>query len=205
MRWKQRLRNPKKTIDEYTASRLHIESSCRWVSVMIWIVLSIVLLIVMVGMSMAAITLPGIWLMAACSALLALWVPEYIGWWTVLSLFGIAGLSEFVDFIASALGVKRMGGSRSGAVGSVIGTLAGAILGTFVIPIPIVGSIAGGVIGAGLGAFIAERSVAQRTMKESVRSGSGAALGRLVSMVIKLMLAGTASAVLVTMVIYNGF
>ncbi|MBL4809252.1 MAG: DUF456 domain-containing protein [Phycisphaerales bacterium] len=172
---------------------------------MIWLVLSIVFVVVLVGMAMTAITLPGIWMMAACSTLLALWVPEYVGWWTVGALFAIAATSEFVDFIASALGVKRMGGSRSGAVGSVIGTLVGAIMGTFMIPIPIVGSIAGGVLGAGLGAFFAERSIAIRSIKDSVRSGSGAAAGRLVSMVIKIMLAGAASAVLVTMVIYNAF
>ena len=169
------------------------------------VVLSLVLILVLVGMAMTAITLPGIWTMAAGATLLALGFPEYIGWWTVGSLFGIAALSELVDFLASALGVKRMGGSKSGAVGSVIGTLVGAIGGTFVIPIPIAGSIVGGVVGAGLGAFLAERSVAQRTMKDSLRSGSGAAAGRLVSMVIKLMLAGTASAVLVTMVVYNIF
>lgn len=169
---------------------------------MFWLILSIVLLVVTIGISLTAITLPGIWMMAACSALLALWVPEYVGWWTVLALFAIAATSELVDFIASALGVKRMGGSRSGAVGSVIGTLVGAIAGSFILPI--IGSIIGGVIGAGAGAFLAERGVAQRTLKDSVRSGSGAAVGRLISMVIKLMLAGCAAAVLVTMVVYNG-
>ncbi len=170
---------------------------------MFWLILSIVLMVVTIGISLTAITLPGIWMMAACSALLALWVPEYVGWWTVLALFAIAATSELVDFIASALGVKRMGGSRSGAVGSVIGTLVGAIAGSFILPI--IGSIIGGVIGAGAGAFLAERGVANRSLKDSVRSGSGAAVGRLISMVIKLMLAGCAAAVLVTMVVYNGF
>ncbi len=170
---------------------------------MIWLILSIVLAIVTIGIAMTAITLPGIWMMAACSALLALWVPEYVGWWTVLVLFGIAATSELVDFIASALGVKRMGGSRSGAIGSVIGTLVGAIAGSFILPI--IGSIIGGVIGAGGGAFIAEWTVANRNMKDSLRPGSGAAVGRLISMVIKLMLAGAAAAVLMSMVIYNAF
>lgn len=167
------------------------------------IVLSLVLLLVLIGMAMAAITLPGIWTMAAGAVILALGFPEYIGWWTVLSLFAIAALSELVDFISSVLGVQRMGGSKSGALGSVIGTLVGAIAGSFVLPI--IGSIIGGVIGAGVGAFLAERGVAQRTMKDSFRSGSGAAAGRLVSMVIKLMLAGAAAAVLVTMVVFNMF
>jgi len=169
------------------------------------IVISLVLVIVLVGMAMTAITLPGIWTMAAGAVLLALGFPDYVGWWTVGALLGIAALSELVDFIASALGVKRMGGSKSGAVGSVIGTLVGAIGGTFLIPIPIVGSIVGGVIGAGGGAFLAERGIAERTIKESVKSGSGAAAGRLVSMVIKFMLSGAAAAVLMTMVVYNGF
>ncbi|MBO6512591.1 MAG: DUF456 domain-containing protein [Phycisphaerales bacterium] len=170
---------------------------------MFWLVLSIILIVVTVGISLTAITLPGIWMMALCSAILALWVPEYVGWWTVITIILIAATSELVDFIASALGVKRMGGSRSGAVGSVIGTLVGAIAGSFVLPI--IGSIIGGVLGAGAGAFIAERGVAKRTFKDSVRSGSGAAVGRLISMVIKLMLAGAAAAVLVVMVIVNGF
>jgi len=169
---------------------------------MFWLVLSIAVAIAAVGMVMSMITLPGTWLMAAGGAVLALWVPEYIGWWTVGALFAIAATSEFVDFISSALGVKRMGGSRSGAIGSVIGTLIGAIAGTFLIPIPVVGSILGGVLGAGGGAFIAERGVANRTLKESAKSGSGAAAGRLVSMVIKFMLSGAAAAVLVTMTIF---
>ena len=80
------------------------------------IVLSLVLILALVGMAMTAITLPGIWTMAAGALLLLVGFPEYIGWWTVGAIFGIAAFSELVDFVASALGVKRMGGSKSGAV-----------------------------------------------------------------------------------------
>lgn len=168
---------------------------------MIWVALCVVLVVAMVGIAMSAITLPGIWFMLACAIVTWFVVPEALGPWTLgaLALLGLTG--ELVDFIASALGVKRAGGSRAGAWGSVIGTLVGAIGGSFVLPI--IGSIIGGVVGAGAGAFFAERTVSQRTWRDSARSGHGAAVGRLISMVIKLMLAGAAAAWLVSVVAVN--
>ncbi len=167
---------------------------------MIWVALGVVLIVAMLGIAMSAITLPGIWFMLACAIVTWFVVPEALGPWTLGALAILGLLGELVDFLASALGVKRAGGSRAGAWGSVIGTLVGAIGGAFVIPLPIVGSIIGGVVGAGAGAFFAERTVSQRTWRDSARSGQGAAVGRLISMVIKLMLAGAAAATLVSVV-----
>ena len=168
---------------------------------MIWLTLSIAAMIGLLGVAMTAIALPGLWFIAACSAVIALVHPSALGWGTVITLFVFAVIGEAVDFIASALGVKRMGGTRSGAWGSVIGTMLGAILGSFVVPI--IGSIIGGVLGAGLGAIVGERSIAKRTWRESARSGGGAAIGRLISLVCKLMLAGAGAGLLVSMITYN--
>lgn len=170
---------------------------------MIWVALCVAIVVAVLGIAMSAIALPGIWFMLACAIVTWLIVPEAIGPWPLGFIALLGAMGELVDFLASALGVKRAGGSRAGAWGSVIGTLVGAIGCSFIIPIPFVGSVIGGVVGAGSGAFFAERMVSKRTWRDSAKSGQGAAIGRLISMIVKLMLAGAAAATLVSVVAYN--
>lgn len=170
---------------------------------MIWVALGLALVVSVSGIALAAITLPGIWLIALGAVVAMLIAPGSIGWWGIGALVALAALGELVDFLASALGSNRLGGTRAGAIGSVLGTLAGAIMGSFVLPI--LGSIVGGVVGAGVGAVVGERGVASRSWRDSVRSGGGAATGRLVSMVVKVMLAGAAGALFVAIVTVNAF
>ncbi|MCA9304307.1 MAG: DUF456 domain-containing protein [Phycisphaerales bacterium] len=159
---------------------------------MIWVAGSIMVLCALVGVGLVIFALPGIWFMTACSAAIALWCPELLTWRAVAVLLVISLVSEVVDFIASAAGVKKLGGSRAGAIGSLVGTIVGAIVGTPVFPV--LGTIVGGIVGAGAGAFICERTIAQRTWKDSARSSGGAIMGRAVSIAVKLALAITAAA-----------
>ncbi len=154
-----------------------------------WVIASVALLTGIAGAVFVVLTLPGIWLMVLISALCMWWQPEVISWKAVLMLAILAGIAEAVEFFASAVGSKRFGGSKRGALGSIVGTILGAIVGTFAIPIPIVGTIAGGIIGAGLGALMVERGIVQQTWKDSAKSGTGAAAGRAVSIFVKLGLA----------------
>lgn len=152
---------------------------------MIYVAASIVTVAALLGVLMTAITLPGIWMMLAVALGCQLWQPGLFSWWTLGAVLALALLSELVELVASAAGSKRAGGTRAGAWGSIAGSIIGLVLGTFFIPIPIIGSLIGAVVGAGVGALVVERGISERSWGESVRSGGGAAAGRLLSAFIK--------------------
>ena len=71
---------------------------------------------------------------------------------TVLALLG-----ELIEFLASVLGTKKLGGSTRGATLSVIGSMAGGLLGAVFgipFPIPLVGMLIGSILFASVGAWI---------------------------------------------------
>jgi len=159
-----------------------------------WVIALIALLSCLGAIAMVVLTLPGIWCMFVVSGLCMLWRPEIITWRAVVTIAVIGIIAEAVEFFASAVGVKRLGGSKRGALGSIVGTIVGAILGGIflsVIPVVgwVVGPIVGGILGAGAGALLIERSVVQMSWKDSFKSGGGAAIGRTVSIFVKLGLA----------------
>lgn len=148
-----------------------------------------------VGLALTAATLPGTWLMVLTVVGVKVWRPEMVEWWTIVALLAIALLGEGLELVAGALGAKKGGGTRSGAIGAAVGSLVGAIGGTVLIPIPIVGSIVGAVGGAAGGAFVGERYVAKRTAAEARSASVGAGVGRLLATVVKTGLAGVMAVV----------
>lgn len=78
--------------------------------------------------------------------LLAAWVGDFqiIGGWTLLVLGLMSLLALGIDFLASTLGVKKIGASNKAAIGAALGTLAGL---PFALPGLLVGPFAGAVIG----------------------------------------------------------
>lgn len=161
-----------------------------------WLGAAIVVLFAWLGVGLVALTLPGIWLAILVALLVELWRPEVMSTWVLVTAVVLAVLAEVIEFLSSAAGSRRSGGSRSGAWGALIGSFAGIFVGAVLIPIPILGSIIGAVLGAGVGALAAERGVARRTWGDSYRSGRGAVTGRALSIVIKT---GVAAVVAVLM------
>ncbi len=143
------------------------------------------LIVGVVGVALALIGLPGTWLILLAGVIVEYFRPETFSWWTL----GIGALlvigAEVAEFSAGAVGAKKAGGSKRAVWMAVAGGLAGGILGTFFIPIPIVGTIAGAAIGSGACAMTAELSIEGRTMKDASRVGSGAAIGRTLATVFK--------------------
>ena len=133
--------------------------------------------------------LPGNWLMVTTVGGFILWggEPSLFSIETLVALAIIAILAEIIEFVAGAAGTRMSGGSRKGALWALAGSLAGGILGTFLlpIPIPIVGSVFGACGGAFLGALFGERKEG-KNMRDSLRSGGGAATGRLLGIVGKI-------------------
>ncbi len=152
----------------------------------LWVIATIALVTGLTGLVMVVLALPGIWLMVLAAGICWWWQPEIIGAPTFITLAVIAIFSEAIEMIASAAGVKRFGGTKRGAMGAIIGTMLGAILGSVFIPILVLGTILGGIVGAGAGALMVERGVVQKSWKDSLKSGSGAAIGRTISIFVKL-------------------
>lgn len=154
--------------------------------------------------------LPGTWIMLGFSVLFHFLIPDEsraaIGWPILITMAVLAGLGELLEFLASALGVAKAGGSRRGAVLALLGSFIGAILGAFVgIPIPVIGPLVAVVFFSGLGAlagaFIGEFSHG-RQIKQSFQIGRSAFWGRILgtlskSFVASIMFAIAVGAVLI--------
>ena len=131
--------------------------------------------------------LPGVWLMVLSTALVAWWRWDdgMFSVWTLIAILILAAISEVLEFVAGAAGTRKAGGSRWGAAVSIFGGIAGAIIGTALIPVPVLGSLIGAIAGAALGAWGTELLVG-RKMHEAVKSGAGAGAGTLAGVLIKI-------------------
>jgi len=141
----------------------------------------------LVGIALTVLTLPGIWFAILVAVCCELWRGDLYSYYTLGAAVGVGIVAELLEFVASAAGASKAGGTRRGAIGALIGAFVGAILGTPVFPV--LGTILGGTVGAGAGALIAERHSGRKTWKESARIGKGAAIGRFSATIIKLVLA----------------
>lgn len=100
-----------------------------------------------------------------------------------LIVFTVFVVLTFVaDFFVPIMTTKVFGGSKAGMWGSVVGLIAG-----FFIPIPTFGL--GVVIYPFLGAVLGEKMFANKTTKESLRSGLGNLIGFILTTLFKLALA----------------
>jgi len=154
---------------------------------MIYLWASLLIVVNLFWLVLTALTLPGNWMMVATTALVAWWQWDegMFSPWTLGALVVLAAGAEVLEFVSSAVGVRKAGGTRWGGVGSLLGALAGAVAGTILIPIPVVGSLVGVCLGACAGAWGFEAACG-RSQKQSLRAGVGAGVGRLIATVLKL-------------------
>lgn len=87
----------------------------------------------------------------------------------------LAALGFALDYLATAIGAKKLGASKSGVLGCLLGLVVGTIL------LPPYGAI----IGAFLGAFLGEL-VAKGRVKRALKAGVGSLLGILGGSLAKL-------------------
>ena len=147
--------------------------------------------------------LPGNWMILAVAIL---WyfvgpVSHAVHLFSVVVLLVAAGVAELLELVASIAGTKKYGGSKTGATLSLICSIIGGIFGAVLIPIPVVGWIVGPIlfacVGALVGAAIGEKMVG-KPMKESLKIGQAAFIGRFIGTVSKV---GIGSAMVVLLVI----
>jgi len=145
----------------------------------LYYVLAIVLMVVGIAGTVLP-ALPGLPLVFA-GMLLAAWAGgfEEVGGWTMAVLALLTLLSLGIDFMATALGAKRVGASKPALVGAVLGTFAGLMFG-------FVGVFIGPFVGALLGELVWLRGVGGRELGQATKVGLGTWLGIVVGTVLKL-------------------
>ncbi len=145
----------------------------------LWYILAVVLVLVGIAGTILP-ALPGIPLVFA-GMLLAAWAGDFEqvgwGWLSVLGLLTV--LSFAIDFLATAMGAKRVGASRLALLGAVIGTFAGLAMG-------IVGVFIGPFVGALLGELAHRRALGREDMGQAAKVGIGTWVGIVVGTVLKL-------------------
>ena len=104
---------------------------------------------------------------------------QYIGLWTLLLLAGLAAMTYVVEIAASALGVKKFGGSNRAMYGAVLGGSIGLLFG-----------LPGVILGPFVGAIIGELSL-QRSLDQASRAGFGTVIGLAIGVAGKLAIGMT--------------
>ncbi len=145
-------------------------------TVLLWVVASVLVLVGLAGILLPA--LPGTILIFA-GLLLAAWADGFtrVGAGTLVVIGVIAAASYGVDFVAAAIGVKRLGASPRAMAGAALGTLLGLFLG-------LPGLILGPFVGAVLGELSAHRDLAR-----AGRAGVAAWIGFAIGTAVKVALA----------------
>jgi uncharacterized protein YqgC (DUF456 family) len=155
---------------------------------MAWAYYLLLLLTDVIGLVLAAFTLPGLWLMLAAAAGYAyLTNGHYVGEKTLIALLVLALGAEVAEFVFGGAGAKKAGASKWGIVGGVVGGILGGVCLTGLIPIPILGTIIGICLGSFAGAFGIE-VVMGTPVTHSARIGYGAAKGRLLGIFNKILI-----------------
>jgi uncharacterized protein len=145
-------------------------------SVLLWVLGSLLVVVGVVGIVMPA--LPGT-VLIFFGLLLVAWADGFtrVGVWTLILVGVIGALSYGVDFVAAAMGAKRVGASRPAVFGAAIGTMLGFWFG---LPGIIFGPLAGAILG--------ELS-AHRDLSRAANVGLAAWIGFLVGTAVKVALA----------------
>lgn len=112
----------------------------------------------------------GIWLVAAVDGY------RHLGWWWLLIIGAIGAVGVIVDFVAGALGAKRVGASPRALWGATIGTIVGMFFG-----------IPGLLFGPFIGAIVGELASGNSVLR-SAHVGIGTWLGLLLGTLLKLVL-----------------
>lgn len=163
------------------------------------------------GWMMNVLGMPGNWLIVALGAGCYFLTREehvvHVGLFPLIMMVVVAGLGELMEFAASAMGASRLGASKRANLLSIVGSIAGAVVGLFaggIIPIPVVGSVIGslllGGVGAATGAVCGERW-AGKSWDDSLQVGHAAFWGRLLGTVGKAV-CGTVACVIFLVAIW---
>ncbi|OQX92786.1 MAG: hypothetical protein B6D58_01195 [candidate division Zixibacteria bacterium 4484_95] len=160
-----------------------------WYEIVFFILALIVMVVGLIGIVLPV--LPGVPLIFVAAFVYALLTGfKSIGGQALIILGILTIVSLVLDWLATVLGVKKMGGSKAGMIGALIGMIAGLLL-------PGVGFI-GFIIGAFVGALVFELLVCKEP-RVALRAGLGSFIGFLAGSLIKFVI----SVVMIGIFIWN--
>ncbi|MFA4948076.1 MAG: DUF456 domain-containing protein [Candidatus Krumholzibacteriia bacterium] len=148
--------------------------------VVLYAVLFLLNVLIFAGVAGSWITLAAITVYAAATRF------SDVGWKMLLVMAGITAAGEIVESLLGVLYVARKGATKWGVLGAFVGGLAGAAVGTAIIPLA--GSILFGFLGAFAGAVASEYAY-YRSLDRALRTGFFAFIGKLLAMLVKFALA----------------
>jgi uncharacterized protein YqgC (DUF456 family) len=155
---------------------------------MSYVILSLFILFLAVGILLVSLGLPGTWLIVADALLYSL-LRDYKGetqdWKVVLFVAMLALAGEAIEFGASVLGARREKVPTGAIVASIAGGLLGAVIG---IPVFLIGSVLGLLLGTYLGALIYSL-ITQPQAGEAFRFARSVLFSRVVSIFAKTTVA----------------
>ncbi|MCK5862891.1 MAG: DUF456 domain-containing protein [Candidatus Hydrogenedentes bacterium] len=138
-----------------------------------------------VGLALDMVGLFGNWIILGVVAIAwALTGFQHFGVWSLFFMLLLATLGEVLEMLAAGYGASRFGGGRGATISSLVGCIVGAIIATPFFPL--VGTLAGAIAGAFIAAVLFELLIANKTPGASLRTGVGAALGRIGGVFAKL-------------------
>jgi len=147
------------------------------------LLVGLLLLLLLVGLAMIALGLPGLWLMLlGALGYAALTDFGQVGATTLVVVTLLAVIGEVIEWWVGFRYAERYGGSRRAGWGALLGGIIGAFAG---VPVPVLGSILGSFLGSFIGAALFE---ATHRPDAAARAGWGALLGRLWATALKTSL-----------------
>lgn len=142
-------------------------------------------LLVLVGLVLTPLGLPGLWVIVA-GVLTYGWLTDFrtVTVAIIALVVGLAFLGELLEYWVGFRYTKVYGGSKRAGWGALLGGIVGAMVG---VPVPLLGSVIGAFLGSFAGAVAFEwlNSLHGPT---AVRAGWGALVGRAVSAGLKTAL-----------------
>jgi len=149
--------------------------------ILLWLLAGALILVGLAGAVLPAI--PGVPLVVA-GAWLGAWLDDYtrVSGWTVLVIGVLGAIAMAMDFIATALGAKKVGASHQAVTGAAVGTLVGVFFG-------LPGIVLGPFVGAVVGEVLARGNLEQ-AMSVGVGTWMGLLFGTLAKLALSLVMVG---------------
>ena len=150
--------------------------------IMLYVVVGLMCLAAVI---MSAVSLSGTWLVTLATLILVLMREEqFPGWWTLAGFVVASVVCEVLEGVASAVGVKKRGGSNWAGLAGCAGGFAGMFIGAL-IPIPVIGSLIG-MFACSFGAVYLVEYLREKKADSATHIATGALLARVFVIFIKL-------------------
>ena len=140
------------------------------------------------GLFLSALSISGTWLIGGAALIAAaLTGPEqFPAWPTLLGMLALCASVDILEWFAASWGVRRRGGSTAAGWMALLGSLAGMILGSLLIPIPLIGGLLGMMAGSFSLVYWVEKRRLQKT-EHAAHVATGAVLAGMAMLLLKVL------------------